>query len=133
MILAILLAFAGPQDACVNPPEDWSSDDPTPYQASGEGLWIGGIGFDASDIASAIASQDAYEMWGVEVRFSAAGNAKFLSAQRCGVGRPVEISVDRKAISHPTLNEPVTGGTAVITGGFDQESAAALARRLSGG
>jgi preprotein translocase subunit SecD len=63
--------------------------------------------------------------------FTGSGNAKFLRAQRCGVGRPIEISIDRTVVSRPILNEPVTGGKANISGGWQSlDAVQAVAARI---
>jgi hypothetical protein len=133
MMLALLLLAAVPQDGCAKIPDGWSMDDPKPLQATGEGLWIGGIGFGRDDFAEAVVNESfPGGDWAIQVQFSAAGNAKFIEAQRCGVGRIVEISLDRKIISRPVLNEPVTAGMAEISGGWSNRAEAeAIAVRLA--
>jgi len=102
-----------------------------PIDASGPGLWIGGIAFVPADLESAIESVDSLsEEWGVEVTFTPSGQAKFREAQRCGVNVAIEISVDGRLISRPILRQEILGNVVRIDGGFDEESATAMARRL---
>jgi preprotein translocase subunit SecD len=133
MLLTALLVIATPQQGCPKLPEDWSIDDPKPLQQTGKGLWIGGIGFLSTDIAGVEVKRDPYDVdWVIEVKFSAAGNTKFVAAQRCGIGQIVEVSLDRKVISRPALWESITGGAALISGGWrDRAEAEAIAKRLS--
>jgi len=129
-MLALLLLMANPaQDDCVAAP---SQPEASPQRKSGDGLWIGGIGFTATDIASAEPRLDDYSGEPVlAIAFTPSGNAKFLEAQRCGVGRPIEISIDRAIISRPILNEPINGGKANISGGWQSlEAVRAVAARI---
>jgi preprotein translocase subunit SecD len=49
------------------------------------------------------------------------------------VGQVLAIVLDKKVISVPTINQPITDGKGVITGGFTQDSANALAVQLRSG
>lgn len=132
-MLAGLLLLVAAQDGCLTSLID-PAEQPEPMQAAGDGLWIGGIAFLSTDFTSVAAVEDDYGLsWSAQIRFSPSGNAKFIAAQRCGVGRAIEISIDRKAISRPNLNEPITGGEAQISAGWTRAEAEAMVRRLSGG
>lgn len=135
MLLASVLLLATPlQDGCGSTTiETFTEDDEDKlHQAHGKGLWIGGIAFVPTDIMSAIAKESDFlpEDWQIEIVFSAAGSAKFTTAQRCGVGVPLEISLDAKLMSRPTLNEPILGPSVMISGGFTQESAVEFAEKI---
>jgi preprotein translocase subunit SecD len=47
--------------------------------------------------------------------------------------RQIAIVVDRVVISSPNVNEPITGGAGVISGGFTEQSAKDLATQLQAG
>ncbi len=49
------------------------------------------------------------------------------------VGQVLAIVLDKNVISVPTINQPITDGKGVITGGFTQDSANALAVQLRSG
>ena len=79
-------------------------------------VWLTG-----ADLASAGAGwfpgASAQEMYpGVTVTFNDRGAALFLQATRENVGRSLEIYVDDELISSPTVNMPIDGGTAIISG-----------------
>lgn len=69
----------------------------------------------------------------VSVQFSPEGAALFGSITRDNVGQQLGIFLDGELLSAPTINEPILGGTAVISGGFSPEEARALAQNLSFG
>lgn len=133
MVIAILLAFSLPGD-CKPHRQTEHIDNPEPAQRAGDGLWIGGIAFAPSDIGSVEAIADKVtEQWVLELRFTPSGNTKFVEAQRCGVGYPIEISVDRRVLSRPILNEPILGGQAQVSGGWrDRTEIDAVAQRITG-
>lgn len=131
-MLPLLLALAPPQaDTCRIPPFEEGKANP-PAQESGKGLWIGGIGFGAADILAATPDIDPSTGYPVlEVQFSPAGQARFLEAQRCGVGTLIEISVDREVLSRPRLAERITGDRIQISGGWTGiAEVVALSRRV---
>lgn len=134
MLLAALLMIASaPQDGCVTTADAPLADDSTPLQPAGSGLWIGGLPFNPADIETVtVTHDDVTDQWLIELRFTAAGNARFIQAQRCGVGRMLEISVDRKLISRPYLREQITGGRPQISANWsDRAEADALAARIT--
>lgn len=133
MVIAILLAFSLPGD-CKPIRQTGQVDNHEPAQRAGDGLWIGGIAFAPSDIGSAEAITDQVTgQWVLELRFTPSGNARFVEAQRCGVGYPIEISMDRKVLSRPILNERILGGQAQVSGGWDDRTEVdAVARRITG-
>ncbi|MEP9357304.1 hypothetical protein [Sphingomonas sp. KR3-1] len=133
MLLPFLLAITPVAEDCAFP-ENYSIDDARPFQKAGKGLWIGGLAFTRADIAGTRPVESEYGIgWTLELSFTQAGNARFVQAQHCGVGRPIEISIDRHVLSRPVLNEQILGGKAVITGGWKtREEVEAVARRISG-
>lgn len=69
----------------------------------------------------------------VSVRFTSEGGELFADITRANVGKQLGIFLDGELISAPVINEAITGGTAIISGGFSLEEARALAKNLSFG
>ncbi|MGF1550308.1 MAG: protein translocase subunit SecD [Sphingomonadaceae bacterium] len=69
----------------------------------------------------------------VNIRFDSAGARRFGRVTRENVGKPFAIVLDDEVISAPTINEPILGGAAQISGSFTVESANALAISLRSG
>jgi len=69
----------------------------------------------------------------VSVRFTAEGAELFAEITRNNVNKQLGIFLDGELLSAPNINEPITGGTAIISGGFTAEEARALAQNLSFG
>ena len=66
-------------------------------------------------------------------RFDSAGGRKFAKATQANVGKPFAIILDNKVISAPNINEPILGGSGIISGSFTTESANSLAILLRSG
>lgn len=69
----------------------------------------------------------------VSFKFSAAGGKKFGEATRENVGRMLAIVLDDKVISAPRVNEPIMGGSGIISGGFNVQQAKDLSLLLRAG
>lgn len=69
----------------------------------------------------------------VSVRFNSEGSDLFAEITRQNVGQQLGIFLDGELLSAPVINEPITGGTAIISGGFTPDEARALAQNLSFG
>lgn len=69
----------------------------------------------------------------VSIRFNREGAELFAQITRDNVGEPLAIFLDGEVISSPNINEPIIGGTAVISGGFTVEEAKELAENLNFG
>jgi protein-export membrane protein SecD len=69
----------------------------------------------------------------VSLQFNDEGSKLFEKITRANVGKPVAIFLDGQPISTPTVNEPITGGKAQITGNFKPEEAKTLVGRLNSG
>lgn len=69
----------------------------------------------------------------VSFRFDSTGAKRFAEATRNNVGRPFAIVLDNKVISAPRINEPILGGSGVISGNFTAESANKLAALIRAG
>lgn len=71
--------------------------------------------------------------WAVVVTFNGEGSKLFGDMTTKLVGQPIGIELDGKIISAPNVNEPITGGTASISGNFDAKSAQELVIKLKAG
>lgn len=69
----------------------------------------------------------------VSFRFDTTGARKFAAITTENVGRPFAIVLDDAVISAPRINEPITGGSGIISGSFTVESANELALLLRAG
>ncbi|MFT6558662.1 protein translocase subunit SecD [Sneathiella sp.] len=69
----------------------------------------------------------------VSIRFNGLGGKQFGKVTSENVGRPFAIVLDGKVISAPRINEPILGGSAVISGGFNIQGAQDLALLLRAG
>jgi preprotein translocase subunit SecD len=77
-------------------------------------------------------------VWTVQFDLNGEGATRFGTATTDAVAAPepmnqIAIIVDRVVISSPTVNEPITGGIGVITGGFSEQEAKDLATQLNAG
>jgi protein-export membrane protein SecD len=69
----------------------------------------------------------------VSFRFDAAGARQFGNVTTENVGKQLAIVLDNKVISAPRVNEPIIGGSGVITGQFSVQEAQDLALLLRAG
>ncbi len=69
----------------------------------------------------------------VVIHFNSEGSDTFEKLTRENVGKVFGIFLDGSLISAPVINEPIPGGTAVISGNFSPEVAKELARNLNYG
>ena len=69
----------------------------------------------------------------VSFRFSAAGGKKFGDATRENAGKFLAIVLDDKVISAPRINEPILGGSGIISGSFTVQQAQDLSLLLRAG
>ncbi len=69
----------------------------------------------------------------VILSFNDEGAKLFAQITKENVGKQVAIFLDGSVISAPRVNEEITGGQAVISGGFTPEEARALVGRLNSG
>ena len=69
----------------------------------------------------------------VSFRFDAAGGKRFGDVTRDNVGRPFAIVLDGKVISAPVIQEPILGGSGIISGRFTTRAAQDLALLLRAG
>jgi preprotein translocase subunit SecD len=69
----------------------------------------------------------------IEIGFNTAGARRFGRTTQENVGKPFAIILDDKILSAPSINEPILGGNAQITGNFTVQSAHDLAVSLASG
>jgi preprotein translocase subunit SecD len=69
----------------------------------------------------------------VSFRFNAAGGKKFGDTTRENAGKFLAIVLDDKVISAPRINEPILGGSGIISGSFTVQQAQDLALLLRAG
>ena len=69
----------------------------------------------------------------VSFRFDSVGGKRFARATQENVGKPFAIVLDNQVISSPRINEPILGGSGIISGSFTTQSANELAILLRSG
>lgn len=69
----------------------------------------------------------------VALEFNDDGSKLFADITRANIGKPLAIFLDGKPISAPTIQQEITGGSAVISGNFTPKQAKDLAGSLSYG
>ena len=69
----------------------------------------------------------------VSLNFTPEGSELFAEITRDNVGQQLAIFLDGEVLSSPRINEPITGGTAIISGGFNPQEARDLAQNLNFG
>jgi preprotein translocase subunit SecD len=84
-------------------------------------------------ISKAVQSFDENGRPDINITFDSAGARRFGRTTQENVGKPFAIILDGKVLSYPTIEGPILGGTAQITGNFTVQSANELAVSLSSG
>jgi preprotein translocase subunit SecD len=69
----------------------------------------------------------------IEIKFNSAGARRFGRTTQENVGKPFAIILDDKVLSAPTIESPILGGNAQITGSFTVQQAHDLAVSLASG
>ncbi len=69
----------------------------------------------------------------VNLQFNGDGGKLFAEVTKRNIGKTIAIFLDGQIISNPTVNQEITGGTAVISGSFTLKDAKDLAKRLNAG
>ena len=69
----------------------------------------------------------------VSFRLNSIGARKFGEVTKQNIGKPFAIVLDRKVISAPVIQSPITGGSGIITGSFSPGEARQLAILLRSG
>ncbi len=93
-----------------------------------------------NNIAEAFPTLDNFGQRMIILRFTSSGSEKFakitteLAPQAAGQrGQALGIVLDGKLYSAPSVNEPITGGSAQITGSFSREEAGRISKALVSG
>lgn len=69
----------------------------------------------------------------VELKFTSVGSKKFADITKRNVGKTLAIVLDDQVVQAPRVNEPIFGGSAVITGTFTTQQAKTLQIQLNAG
>lgn len=69
----------------------------------------------------------------VTIQFNKDGTDIFAKMTAANVGKPLAIFLDNQLIEAPTVQQAITGGSAVISGGFTVDSARTLVERFNAG
>ncbi len=80
-----------------------------------------------------VTQQGPLNEYAIQISFNNEGKDLFAEITREHVGKQLGIFLDGVLLSAPVINEPIVGGTAVISGDFDLEEAQALSQNLSFG
>jgi SecD/SecF fusion protein len=100
----------------------------------GQKIWLSkDVLMGGGNIKSASARQNAEGQWLISKTFNQDGAVEFGNLTRDNVGRRVAIVLDDVCYSAPNINEPITTGSAQISGSFTEEEAKELAVILQSG
>jgi protein-export membrane protein SecD len=69
----------------------------------------------------------------ISLQFNSEGAKLFAEITKRNVGKTIAIFLDGQVLSNPTVNQEITGGSAVISGSFTLTEAKELSRRLNAG
>jgi SecD/SecF fusion protein len=83
------------------------------------------------NVKSAIATSDQFGGYQVHLNFNSVGAKQFADVTTANTGRLLGIVLDGRLYSAPRINEPITGGSAQITGRFSAREAQELANVLN--
>src|SRR5689334_16259681 len=84
-------------------------------------------------ISKAVQSFDENGRPDIQLTFDSAGARRFGRTTQENVGKPFAIILDGRVLSYPTIESPILGGSASITGNFTVQSAHDLAVSLQSG
>ncbi|MDB6116154.1 MAG: protein-export rane protein SecD [Lacunisphaera sp.] len=84
-----------------------------------------------STVKSAQATTDQFGGYQVHLNFNSEGAKKFAEVTTANTGRLLAIVLDGKLYNAPRINEPITGGSAQITGHYSAREAEQLATALN--
>jgi preprotein translocase subunit SecD len=112
--------------------------------AQGNYVHLGPVTITGGDISKASAQliggtqTDPVTQWAVLFTLTHSGADAFSKATTAAVSQPspmnqIAIALDRKIISNPVVNDPITTGNGEITGNFNEDSAKQLASLLNAG
>jgi len=86
---------------------------------------------DGSSVSRARETNDPNQGWVTNITFDSAGARTFAALTRENVGRQIAILLDGEVVSAPNVNEPILGGSAVITGMGSERAARDLSNVLN--
>ncbi len=132
-----------------NQRQNYQGDDPTKpavacSQNPQDGTWyrfaLGPVAVNGADVSAAKPFHDLQHggAWQVHLAFTGAGSKAFASttgklATQMPPANQFAIVLDGQVVSHPSVQTSITGGEAVISGGFSEQDAKSLANVLSYG
>lgn len=93
----------------------------------------GNLIMDGKDIETAQAQRGEGDAYVVYFKLTGEGTTKFAEATTKLVGKSIGIYLDDVAISEPTVNTAITGGSGIIEGSFDINSSRQLAVQIESG
>ena len=103
-----------------------------------EGKPTGKVVLEGRDLISAVRNMYSDPTTGsyqyvVSFKLSPEGTTKFAEATRQNQGKTISIWMDDTLISYPSVDDVITSGEGMISGGFTSEQAEALAQKIQGG
>ena len=103
-----------------------------------EGKPTGKVVLEGRDLISAVRNMYSDPTTGsyqyvVSFKLSPEGTTKFAEATRQNQGKIISIWMDDTLISYPSVDDVITSGEGMISGGFTSEQAEALAQKIQGG
>lgn len=93
----------------------------------------GEVILEGTDVADAMALYDTSVGNYVSLELTSEGTSKFAQATSDYLNDYISIYLDDECISAPTVNDVITGGNAMISGGFTAEQASELANLIKSG
>ena len=91
------------------------------------------IEMDGKGVSMAYPDKDQWGKRKINLRFNTQGAEEFAQVTRRNVGRQLAIVLDGRLYCAPNINEPITGGSAEITGSFSEEEVKSIADALVSG
>lgn len=93
----------------------------------------GNVIMEGSDIENAQAQRGEGDAYVVSFKLTGNGTTKFAEATTRLIGQRISIYLDDVAISEPTVNTAITGGSGIIEGGFTEDTSRQLAVQIESG
>lgn len=93
----------------------------------------GNVIMEGSDIENAQAQRGEGDSYVVSFKLTGDGTTKFAEATTRLIGQRISIYLDDVAISEPTVNTAITGGSGIIEGGFTEDTSRQLAVQIESG
>jgi preprotein translocase subunit SecD len=99
---------------------------------------LGPVIVDETDVVLATAQREPpfatqlHRGWSISIDLTAEAAGAFQTATEAAVGSQIAIIVEGRIVSSPTVAEPISNGSIVLTGSFTESQARLLASNLSG-